>query len=113
MGYLKVVCEAPGVQKSIENLLCLAVGARRIPEMTWWDFDEEDRVFTIMGLTANQAEKLIKYLYDKAPEYSKSYLRFRMVGYSADDFRKPRDSWEALAFMLQSFPKRKRLNDNE
>ena len=109
MGYLKIIVEAPGVRKNIEDLLCLSVGVRKMPQQMWWDYDDGEKTFIVMGITAKEAEKLIKYIYEKAPEYAKSFLRFRLVAYDLKEFPKPKDSWEALDFMLQSFPKRKKV----
>lgn len=109
MGYLKITYEAPTVCKTLEDLLCLAVGVRKIPQTTWWDLNEDDHEFIVMGITAKEGEKLVKYIYEKIPDYAKKYLRFKLVGYDTNSFPKPRDSWEALNFMLQSFPKRRKL----
>ena len=109
MGYLKIIVESPGVRKNVEDLLCLSVGVRKMPQQMWWDYDDSEKTFIVMGITAKEAEKLIKYIYEKAPEYSKSFLRFRLVAYDLKEFPKPKDSWEALDFMLQSFPKRKKV----
>ena len=111
MGYMKVVCDGPGVHKTIENLLCLSIGNRIAPDTMWYDWSPEDNEFVIMGITAKQAGKLMNYIYEKSPDYIQRRLRFKLVGYSDDSFRKPRDSWEALAFMLQAFPKRRKFED--
>lgn len=108
MGYLKIICEAPSINKTIENLMCLAIGCKLVPDKMWYDYNPEDREFIIMGVTAAQANKLINYIFDKAPDYAQKYIRFRLIGYSEDNFQKPKDSWEALHYMLQSFPKRRR-----
>lgn len=109
MGYLKIIVEAPGVQKTVEDLLCLSVGVRKMPQQMWWDYDNDDKTFIVMGITAKEAEKLVRYIYEKSPEYSQKYLRFRLVAYDQKEYPKPKDSWEALNYMLQSFPKRKKV----
>lgn len=111
MGYLKVIVEAPGVQKTIEDLLCLSIGVRKMPQQMWWDYDEDDKTFVVMGITLKEAEKLIKYIYEKAPEYVKSFIRFRLVAYDANEYPKPKNEWEALEYMLQSFPKRRKVQE--
>ena len=109
MGYMKIFCDGPGIHGDVENLLCLAIGNRLAPDTMWYDWDSGDNEFLVMGLTARQANRLMNYIYDKAKDYAKLRLRFKLIGYSDDSFRKPRDSWEALRWMLQAFPKRRRF----
>ena len=111
MGYLKVICEAPGIQKTVENLLCLSIGSGVAPDSMWWDYNVDDGEFICMGITANQANKLLNYIYEKSPEYMRHRLRFRLVGYSDNNFEKPKDNWEALNYMLQAFPKRRNIKN--
>lgn len=110
MGYLKIICEGPAVNKNVEDLLCLAIGQKLAPDNMWYDYNVDDHEFLIMGLTAKQTERLINYIYERLPDYSKKLVRFRMIGYSESE-QKPRDSWEALNYMLQAFPKRRRFKD--
>ena len=79
------------------------------PQQAWWDYDKDENCFTVMGITMREAERLIKFIYDHMLDEIKHDMRFKLVGYDLAEVPKPKDSWEALNYMLQSFPKRKRI----
>lgn len=109
MGYLKIDCNVPGAHRAVEDWLCIAVGEKKIPDSSWWDYDRDENCFTIMGITMKEAEKLIRFIYEHIPLIMKRDMRFKLVGYDLKDVPKPKSNWEAIDYMLQSFPKKKRI----
>lgn len=109
MGYLKIDCNVPGAHRAVEDWLCIAVGEKKIPDSSWWDYDQDENCFIVMGISMPEAEKLIRFIHDHIHDAVKRNMRFKLVGYDLKDVPKPKSNWEAIDYMLQSFPKKKRI----
>jgi len=103
MGILKIKYEPPATSDIVGNLLCKALVDGALDKNLVWETKESLETVFIYGMKAYEVQKLKTFADSKMKPKYKNHIKFLMLGFKENDYPKPKDSWEALHYMLQDF----------
>ena len=103
MGILKIVYKEPASSNIVGALLCKALGKGVINNDHVWEDKEDLKTVFVYGMHGYEVRKLKEFADAKLKSRYKNHIKFLMLGFKEHDYPKPKDSWEALHYMLQDF----------
>lgn len=103
MGILKIVYKEPALFNIVGTLLCKAFGKGIINNDHVWEVKEDLKTVFVYGMHGYEVRKLKEFADAKLKSRYKNRIKFLMLGFKENDYPKPKDSWEALHYMLQDF----------
>ena len=103
MGILKIKYDPPVTSDIIGNLLCKALVSGVLNKNHVWEDKENLETVFVYGMVGYEVRKLKEFANEKLKLKRKKHVKFLMLGFKENDYPKPKDSWEALHYMLQDF----------